>query len=166
MRDAFRELHGRRLHGFALLLTLGDRPTAARLASEALAAGAGRVSELRHPERAAAWLRRRVVDRARVGRGEPADIGAVLDLGADETTVAALASLGRRERAALIAAVVERLDRRDVGTIVGRDGSSLDRLLVRSRERFMRLHAAAATDEPPDGPVSAHVQALARRAMT
>jgi DNA-directed RNA polymerase specialized sigma24 family protein len=166
LRDAFRELHGRRLHGFALLLTLGDRPTAARLASEALASGAARVDELRHPERAAAWLRRRVVDRARLRRGERADTGTLLALGADEATVAALAALGRIERAALIASTVERLDRRDVGTIVGRDGPRLDRLIRRARERFMRLHAAAASDEPPDGPVSAHVQALARRAMS
>src|ERR687895_367576 len=58
VRAAFRELHGRRLHGFALLLTLGDRERAASLASDALAAGQLRVDELRHPERAAAWLRR------------------------------------------------------------------------------------------------------------
>src|SRR5262245_43953924 len=165
MRDAFRELHGRRLHGFALLLTLGDRAGAARLASDALAAGAARVDELRHPERAAAWLRRRVVDRARVGHDPPADRGVVLDLGVDEATITALAALGRLERAALIASTVERLDRRDVGTIVGRDGARLDRLLVRAREAFMRLHAEVAADQPPDGPVSAHVRALARRAM-
>ena len=29
VQNAFRELHGPRLHGFALLLTLGDRPRAA-----------------------------------------------------------------------------------------------------------------------------------------
>src|SRR6187431_2709085 len=78
LRAAFRELHGRRLHGFALLLTLGDRPGAARLASEALAAGAMRVDELRHPERAAAWLRHRLVDRARVGRAAQADARVLL----------------------------------------------------------------------------------------
>src|SRR5262245_49203152 len=83
LRDAFRELHGRRLHGFALLLTLGDRAEAARLASDALDAGVARVDELRHPERAAAWLRRRVVDRARVSRAVPPDAHATADLGAD-----------------------------------------------------------------------------------
>jgi hypothetical protein len=166
MRDAFRELHGSRLHGFAQLLVLGDRHAAAKLASDALADGAARVDELRHPERAAAWLRRRVVERARVRRGDPVDAAVMLDLGADEATVEALASLDRLERAALIASTVERLDRRDVGMIVGRDGSRLDRLLVRSRERFIGLHAATATDGPADGPISAHVQALARRAIT
>jgi DNA-directed RNA polymerase specialized sigma24 family protein len=164
MRAAFRELHGRRLHGFALLLTLGDRPAAARLASEALAAGAMRVEELRHPERAAAWLRRRVVGRARVARGGRVDAPVLLDLGVDEPLVAAFASLDRLERAALIASTVERLDRRDVASIVGRGGSSLDRLLRRARARLMRAYADIATN-PPEGPIASQVQSLARRAM-
>ena len=164
MRAAFRELHGRRLHGFALLLTLGDRPVAARLASEALAAGALQVEELRHPERAAAWLRRRVVDRARVARGARVDAPVLLDLGVDEPLVAAFVSLDRLERAALIASTVERLDRRDVASIVGREGSSLDRLLRRARGRLMRTYSDAATD-PPEGPIASRVQSLARRAM-
>jgi DNA-directed RNA polymerase specialized sigma24 family protein len=164
MRAAFRELHGRRLHGFALLLTLGDRPAAARLASDALEAGATRVDELRHPERAAAWLRHRVVGRVRIGRAADADARVLLNLGVDEALVVAFGSLGRLERAALIASTVERLDRRDVASIVGREGSSLDPLLRRARERLMRAYAETAV-EPPDGPIAAHVQGLARRAM-
>ena len=166
MRSAFRELHGRRLHGFALLLTLGDRAVAARLASDALAAGIASIDELRHPERAAAWLRRHVVDRARVGRNERADPRVLLELGADGPMVEALAALDRLERAALVASAVERLDRRDVVTIVGRDGSALDRLLRRARGRFIRVHASTATGEPAEGPIAAHVHALARRALT
>jgi DNA-directed RNA polymerase specialized sigma24 family protein len=164
MRAAFRELHGRRLHGFALLLTLGDRPSAARLASEALADGAMRVEELRHPERAAAWLRHRLVRRARAGRDSHVDALVLLDLGVDEALVVAFRSLGRLERAALIASAVERLDRRDVAAIVGREGSSLDRLLRRARERLMKAYMETAA-EPPDGPIATHVRALARRAM-
>ena len=164
-RAAFRELHGRRLHGFALLLTLGDRATAARLASEALATGAARIDELRHPERAAAWLRRRVVDGARSNRGVRVDGRILLDLGVDGPVVAGIAALDRLERAALIASAVERLDRRDVATIVGRDGSALDRLLRRARQRFMRIHAETATEDPPDGPIVTRVHELARRAM-
>ena len=58
MRAAFRDLHGTRLHGFALLVTLGDRAHAARLTrGDALAAGMAQAAALRHPERAAAWLR-------------------------------------------------------------------------------------------------------------
>ena len=166
MREAFRELHGRRLHGFALLLTAGDRRAAAWLASEALAAGTARLEELRHPERAAAWLRHRVVDRARVGRNEPTRAPALEELGADRWVVAAITALDRLERAALIASVVERLDRRDVATIVGRGGDGLDRLVRRSRERYMRVHRATATDGGEAGPIVGRVREIARRAMT
>jgi DNA-directed RNA polymerase specialized sigma24 family protein len=164
VRAAFRELHGRRLHGFALLLTLGDRPAAARLASEALAAGVTRIGDLRHPERAASWLRQRIVDGAQVSRNGPADVRVLLELGADEPAVHAIATLDRLERAALIASAIERLDRRDVALVVGRDGPALDRLMRRASERYLRAY----TDprEPPEGPIAMHVHRLARRAMT
>jgi DNA-directed RNA polymerase specialized sigma24 family protein len=165
MREAFRELHGRRLHGFTLLLTAGDRHAAAWLASEALAAGTTRLDELRHPERAAAWLRRRVADRARVSRNVPVDVRALEDLGADGSVLAAIARLDRLERAALIASVVERLDRRDVATIVGRSGDGLDRLIRRARERYMRAHRTTPAEGGEDGPIVAHVREIARRAM-
>ncbi len=166
VRAAFRDLHGRRLHGFALLLTLGDRPTAARLASEALAAGTARIDELRHPERAAAWLRRRVVEGARSVRGQHGDGDVLTELGADESVITSIAVLGRLERAVLIASAIERLDRRDVAVIVGRDGSALDRLLRRARGRYLRAHAATVPGERPEGPIATHVQRLARRALT
>ena len=166
VRAAFRDLHGRRLHGFALLLTLGDRPAAARLASEALAAGAARIGELRHPERAAAWLRRRVVEEARSVRKQPGDSRVLTELGADASVIASIAVLGRLERAALIASAIERLDHRDVAVVVGRDGSALDRLLRRGRERYLRAHAGTDPGEPPEGPIASHVHRLARRALS
>lgn len=167
MRVAFRELHGRRLHAFALLLTLGERAAAARLASDALAAGSMRIDELRHPERAAAWLRRWVVEGAHVTRNEPADRRALAELGVDGPVVDGFATLGRLERAALIASAVERLDRRDVASIVGRGGPALDRLLRRARGGFIRVHASAArNEEPRDGPIAARVRQIAQRTMT
>jgi hypothetical protein len=60
-RAAFRDLHGSRLYGFALIVAMGERQWAAQAATQALAEGELRLPELRHPERAAAWLRRRVV---------------------------------------------------------------------------------------------------------
>ena len=69
-----------RLHGFAILVTLGDRRAAERAAGFALAAGAEQAAALRHPERAAAWLRARTLrtlgsrgcgDRRRLRRGGP-----------------------------------------------------------------------------------------------
>jgi DNA-directed RNA polymerase specialized sigma24 family protein len=166
MREAFRELHGPRLHGFALLLTAGDRHAAAWLASDALAAGTARLDELRHPERAAAWLRRRVVGRARLTRTGPVNARALDNVGAGRSVVAAMTRLGRLERAALIASAVERLDRRDVATVVGRDGDGLDRLVRRSRQQYMRAYQAAEADGAEEGPIVAHVREIARRAMT
>lgn len=162
---AFRELHGPRLHGFALLLTLGDRAVAARLAADAIAAGAARAGELRHPERAAAWLRRRVVEDAPRGRLD-ASPSSLDELGLDRGAFAGLRALRRRERAALIADAVERLDRGDVGTIVGLDGSKLDRCLRTARHRFVAAASAVPTVETDDaGPIVMRVHAIASRAI-
>jgi len=171
LADALREVHGRRLHGFALLLTLGDRALAARLAADALAAAEARAGELRHPERAAAWLR------ARVLRGmprrhrlpSPAEERAALEpLDIDPAAVDGLAVLAPRERAALIASDVERLDALDVETVAGRRGAHLERLLVRARRRY--LSAAAATPLGADaaasaGPLVRRIRAVAERTM-
>lgn len=174
-RAAFRELHARRLHGFALLLALGDRAHAARLAADALTAAGTRIEALRHPERAAAWLRQHVVqhaNRARARRGtKPVDPRVLGDLGADAAVVAGLMLLAPRERAALIAVAIERLDRRDVATIVGRDGSSLDRLLRRARQRYIAGYIAVAPDAVApdavsDGPVTARIRGIAQSLMS
>jgi len=167
---AFRDLHGRRLHGFSLLLVLGDRPAAARLASDALLAAGERIGELRHPERAAAWLRARVVRLARgIGRVEPrrSDRFDALDaLGVDGGVFAGLEALSQRERAALIATTIERLDRRDAATIVDCDGQVFDRLIVRARRRYAAAYGAAAPEAMADGPMGERVRAIAKRAMT
>lgn len=169
LRAAFRELHARRLHGFAQLLVMGDRALAARLTASALSAGADRIAALRHPERAAAWLRRQVVDgtgSAGGGGRHTVDRHVLGDLGADEGVVAGLTLLGRAERAALIASAIERLDRRDVATIVGRDGGALDRLLHRARERYLQGYTAVAREPVGDGPLSARIRDVAQRTLT
>ena len=168
LRAAFRDLHGARLHGFALLLALGDRALAASLASGALRAGAERIDELRHPERAATWLRRWVVER--VGTVAPptdaAASGALFDLGADAPVATALAALRIPERAALIASTIERLDRRDVGVIVGRDGPAIDRLIRRARARYIDAYAAVAPDASAMmGPIVSQIAEAARAAL-
>lgn len=169
VRDAFRELHGPRLHGFALLLTLGDRRRAAQLAAEAIAQAGHQLSELRHPERAAAWLRERVV---RMAASDDRDLTttdrltALADLGISPPALAGLSGLSRIERAALIATSIERLDARDVATVVGRDGDRLDVLLRRARQRYLR-GATAAPDElrGPPGPIGRRIAASAARTM-
>lgn len=169
VRAAFRDLHARRLHGFALLLTLGDRTRAARLTAQALSAGTRRVDELRHPERAAAWLRRHVLRGTRGPRTSPARrtsaVPVLAELGAGEPVVAGLAALDRVERAALIASSIERLDRRDVALVVGRDGRSLDRLIHRARSRYAAA-GALAVPEILDGPLVDRVRSVAQRAMS
>lgn len=173
VRAAFRDLHGTRLHGFALLLTLGDRARAARLAGEALAAGTARTTELRHPERAAAWLRRRVTRTAERTRRQtdprtPGEGRLALDeLGADAAAFAGLSGLTTRERAALIADSIERLDRGDVATIVGTDGARLDRLIRRVRRRYTETVVQALdTDAAMNGPTALRIRAIAERALT
>ncbi len=170
IHTAFREVHGRRLHGFALLLTLGDRPEAARLAGRTLTAAARKVGELRHPERAAAWLRahllRNVRRVTRTDRPGPAGIRALADLGADASAVTALGILSTRERAALIAHDIERLDQRDVATILGTDGGGVERVIKRARSRYMDSFAAISAEEPADdGPLIAQIKTAAERAL-
>lgn len=172
VRDAFRDLHGTRLHGFALLLTLGDRRQAARLASEALAAGGAQAGELRHPERAAAWLRRRVTrDARRAGRSlrdaGPGGQRTLEPLGVDPAAFAGLAALTLRERAALIADSIERLDRRDTATVVDLGGQRLDRLMQRARGRYVTTVADALDDGSfTDGPTAGRIRAVAARALS
>lgn len=171
MQAVFRALHGRRLHGFALLLILGDRRLAARLSADALACADPHLAQLRHPERAAAWLRARVLRRMprRSPPPSPAEERAALELlGADAATVGGLAALGSRERAALIAADIERLDPRDVETIVARRGAALERLLVRARRRYVEAYAAAGTaaGAHAEGPLVRRVRSVAERTMT
>jgi DNA-directed RNA polymerase specialized sigma24 family protein len=166
---AFRDLHARRLHGFALLLVLGNRPAAARLASDALQAAGERIGGLRHPERAAAWLRARVVRMARgLGRTEPRRsdrVDALDELGMDAAVFAGLEALSQRERAALVATAIERLDWRDAATIVDSDGRGFDRLVARARRRYAAAYGAAAPEAMAHGPLCERVRDIAQRAM-
>jgi hypothetical protein len=165
---AFRELHGRTLHGFSLLLALGDRDLAARLAGDALGAAAPHHDELHHPERAAAWLRRHAV-RAFPRRGgrlsQPGRRLALATLGASADAVDGLARLSLHERAALIATDVERMQLRDVEFIVGRTGTALERVLVGARRRYIAIAGAQSAMPRLEGTVEERVHAVARRAI-
>jgi DNA-directed RNA polymerase specialized sigma24 family protein len=169
-RAAFRDLHGPRLHGFALLLTLGDASKAASLASDALYDADSMVAELRHPERAAAWLRARLTRAARTDARRLVThrrLEALQVLGVGETALAGLARLSRLERAAVIASTIEQMDRRDVATIVGRRGSRLEKLLHQARRHYLE-GAAAAPIAPggPPGPIRRQIATSAARTMT
>jgi DNA-directed RNA polymerase specialized sigma24 family protein len=171
VRAAFRELHGPRLHGFALLLTLGNRPFAARLAADVLAEGTDRAFELRHPERAAAWLRSRVVHAARGprwprGRRRTAELTEGLaQMGVGEVALRGLSALGVRERAAVIASEIERLDPLDVAVVLDASPSRARRIASQARRQYLRAAAPAATLDMP-GPLATRVLDSAHRAIS
>lgn len=169
-RAAFRELHADRLYGFALLLTLGDRALAARLATDALTAGSAQLDRLRHPERAATWLRSCVVRGARrpTGAGPRVDVRmrSLSALGADGAVVTGLGALRRVDRAAFIAYNIERLDWRDVAGIIDRDGQKLERMLERARRMYVDAHARASHGSAPGGgPLADRIRDITARAM-
>jgi DNA-directed RNA polymerase specialized sigma24 family protein len=150
LRAAFRDVHGPRLHGFALLLALGDRGLAGAAAGRALAAGTARADELRHPERAAAWLRARVVrELRRSGHPHPMPVEArdraLGELQVAPAAIDALGQLAFEERAALIAGAIERLDLADVATVLDRKLGTTRQLL-----RTARLHYLAAAGRSLD----------------
>jgi DNA-directed RNA polymerase specialized sigma24 family protein len=139
-----------------------------------LAAGAARAGELRHPERAAAWLRSRVVDalrRAPEGRiHTPAERRAVLlGLGTPEASVAALEGLSLEDRAALVAGSVERFTLTDVAVILGRDPSTARRILHAARRRYLAEADHWMADLPaaatPGGEIAERVERVAAGAM-
>jgi DNA-directed RNA polymerase specialized sigma24 family protein len=174
LRAAFRDVHGDRLHGFTVLLSLGDRSRAAAIAGEVLTAGAARAARLRHPERAAAWLRARAVAAIRRSpdsrRHSPAERRAVLtELGVADATAAALRALPIEQRAALIAGSVERFSITDVATILGRDPIAARQVLQSARRRFVDLASGEMRDVPPDalpgGEVAERVREAAARAI-
>jgi DNA-directed RNA polymerase specialized sigma24 family protein len=171
LHEAFRSVHAERLHGFAILLTLGDRQQAGYLAAEALAAGALQHDDLRHPERAAAWLRARVLRHLRVRRSQTlsGDRRATLAaLGLSDPAIDALAVLTPVERAAIIAERVEYLGPLDIATVVDQGGRRLGRMLARARTRYANAFAAADASEggAAHGPLATRIRAIADRMMT
>ena len=174
LRAAFRDLHGARLHGFSLLVTLGDRERAAQAASTAVAAGAQRADELRHPERAAAWLRRRVMKELRRARPSrqlaPAERHAALgEIGAAEPAIAALERLTQEGRAALVGGVVERFALTDMATILGTDLVGAQRALSRAQRDYVTAATRWMEELPnaaiPGGALADRVDEVASRAV-
>ncbi|HUG94719.1 MAG TPA: hypothetical protein VMK30_01100 [Pleomorphomonadaceae bacterium] len=169
LHSAFVELHGERLHGFALLVTLGDQTLAGILTAEALANGAERIEQLRHPERAATWLRATLTRAARQPAwghqrpGEPERRDALRKLGVDPATYDALASLDVRSRAVL-AATVEGFAPADVYEVAGSDAR-----VRRARRDYLTAYLAASrtrNTKPPAGPLAARVHAAAATALS
>lgn len=167
---AFRDLHAARLHGFALVLALGERATAADLAAETFRHIAPDAPRLRHPERAAATLRAELFRRARrMGlprSAEEAGRTALAQLGIDGPTATALAALNLADRAAVLAAEVERFGEEDVATILGTSTVRARRLARVARGRFLDHHPGLRGALPwTTGSIGGRVAATAARAM-
>jgi len=173
LRAAFRDLHGARLHGFAVLVTLGDRERAERIAATALADGARRASSLRHPERAAAWLRARVLRLAprrphRTKAGEDKRQVVLSRLGIDAACEVALGALSTIERAALVAVDTEGLAPLDLEVVLDRGAAASRRILAQARRRYVDAFLAArgTTGEPEfRGPIANRVREVAQVAL-
>jgi DNA-directed RNA polymerase specialized sigma24 family protein len=167
-RRAFIDLHGRSLNGFALLLCLGDEEIAAQLSADALAQGSERVAALGHPERAAAWLRSEVY-RAWVPvyrEAAPPLPDSLAALGVVQPALDGLHALDGKERAALIAGDIERLDRRDAATVVGSSERQFSRIIERARRDYLDAFAKAAGREAvPEGPLVRHIHLEAARLL-
>ena len=169
LRAAFRDLHAARLHGFAMLVALGDRERAGAATRTALAEGSRRIDQLRHPERAAAWLRARALRSLRrpSWRRRPSDqqrLAALLPMGVDGRLFAALAELSIAERAAVVARLVEGLQPDDVAIVLGRSPGRARRDAARAIGRYL----AAVTAQPAataSGPLSERVREVAARAF-
>jgi hypothetical protein len=175
---AFRDLHGSRLHGFAILVTLGDARSAERAAAFALAAGADQAAALRHPERAAAWLRARTLRSLHLERSHerstPVDSrrAALAALGVDETAYRGLAALSADARAALVASAIERFDPIDVETILDAAPAATRHAVAEARKRYLRFATGDLADEAdapagqPTGELATRVRNVASRAFS
>lgn len=176
MEAAFRDLHGARLHGYCLLLCLGDRPSATRAATSAMAEAIPHLGELRHPERAAAWLRA-AATQSLLGVGgssepEASRREALRALGVTDVAFDGLAGLQPRERAAFVASDIERLELIDVEAVLRTDAAETRRLLERARRRYLAAATARAEREPltrggnaPAGGLAARIEAVAERTV-
>jgi DNA-directed RNA polymerase specialized sigma24 family protein len=163
--EDFVALHADRLLGFAMIVTLGDATLAGRLSAEALGRGIERIYQLRHPVRAATWLRAAVTRAAEGpawGHQRPTEIerrDALRPLGVDPATFDALTSLEVRDRAAVVATAIEGFAAADVHEIVGSDAR-----VRNARRDFLTAYVAAAETRhtnPSSGDLAARVDAAA-----
>ena len=172
LRAAFWDIHAARLHGFALLITVGDRERAASAAATVMAAGAERAAELRHPERAAGWLRHRVIRelrRTRRSAGLTAKDrhAALRQLGATESVIALLEGLTVERRAALVAGTIEGLGLPDVATTLDTDLIRASRAVEGARREYLAAaaHGAVPRSADPPGPLRERIAQLTAQAL-
>jgi len=165
-------MHASRLHGFALLVTIGDEARAASAAAAAMKAGAKRAEELRHPERAAGWLRRQVIIELRRSWPTvpvtPAGWHEVLRrMHVTDTLISALESMTVERRAALVAGTIEGLELADVATTLDMDLARAGRAVEGARREYMDVAArsAAPAEVTLPGPLAQRIGDITARAI-
>jgi DNA-directed RNA polymerase specialized sigma24 family protein len=170
LHEAFWDTHAARLHGFALLLTIGDEPRATSAAVAALQAGAGRADELRHPERAAGWLRHQVITELRRSWPTPRLTAAerrdaLRKMRVAETVISSLEAMSVERRAALVAGVIEGLDAADVATALDTDLASASRTVEGARREYLAAATPVArASGPTPGPLAQRIQEMTAHA--
>jgi hypothetical protein len=160
-----------------MLVALGDRRSAERAAGFALDAGAGQAAALRHPERAAAWLRARTLrglhEQGWLSRSTPVEQrrAALEALGVGDAVYQGLAGLGMDARAALVASAIERFEPIDIETILRAAPAAARHAVAQARNRYLRFASrgpgGADTDpDQPAGEIARRVEGVAMRAFS
>lgn len=160
-----------------MLVALGDSQLAERSAGFALAAGAAQAAALRHPERAAAWLRARTLrtlkeqGRFRRAAASHERRASLTPLGVGEAVYRGLASLDLNARAAFVASGIERFDSIDVETILDQAPAATRRIVAEARKRYLRFAGGSADEEQapaeePMGELASRVRTVAARAFS
>jgi hypothetical protein len=173
LREAFGDLHGPRLHGFAQLVALGDAQRAERAAGMALNAGEAHATALRHPERAAAWLRARVLKSLRVRTNGPSVTAAtrranLAALGVEGPAFDGLAALSATERAGLVASMIEGFEAIDIEAILEMSPTAARRIAARATARYASTatRVAPVASRPAIGRLAQRVGQVAGRTLS
>ena len=150
------DTHAARLHGFALLLTVGDEPRATAAAVAALEAGE-HAAEMPLREGAAGWLRREVISELRRTWPTPNLLpaerrGALRRMGVTEPLMSSIESISADGRAALVAGAIEGLGMPDVAITLDTDLAGARRAVEEARREYLAAAAQTAAPEPAPTP--------------
>ena len=157
LQVAFWDAPAARLHGFALLLTVGDEPRAAAAARAALEAGDEHAAEMQPPEQAAVWLRRQLISELRktwpTPYLPPQERRAALGrMGVVEPLISSLEGMSAEGRAALIASTIEGMGMADVATTLDTDLGGAYRAVEGARRDYLTAAARMAAGRPAATP--------------
>jgi DNA-directed RNA polymerase specialized sigma24 family protein len=165
------DAHAARLHGFALLLTVGDQPRAASAAIAALEAGAER-AESQDSDQAAAWLRREVIGELRrtwpTPQLPPEERHAVLHrMGVADPLISSLEGMSAERRAALVVSTIEGMAMADVANTLDTDLGDAYRVVEAARLDYLTTAMQVTAPGPAEipGPLARRISEIQARAI-